>query len=373
MERELEENYIVMKNQKTLFIIGAGASEEVGLPIGSKLKEIIANKVNIKFENPFGQQLVSGDHRILSAVRKYVAQQQEVNQGYQETFVRTGNYIHSAIGRSPSIDYFLSSNADKPEVQLLGKLGIVHSILEAERSSPLYADHRESHDPKPKLDRILNTWYNKLFMKLSNGHGRTDFQKKLHNVDFIVFNYDRCVEHYFLHTVRNLYDLDQNQAVKLLEPLNIIHPYGTVGDLPWQHSNNQVAFGDDTVTAERLLGLSNKVATFMEQIVDQKIISRMQKLVENANTIIFLGFGFHDMNMTLLQPQDSHRVKNVYASAFNESKPSQDDIRDSILNLLKANDNVLLPSDDPTIHIYDKKCTNLFDEYGRRIASCLSG
>jgi hypothetical protein len=49
-----------MFHRKTLFIIGAGASRELGLPIGAKLAELIQEKMDIRFEAGY-RPVGSGD------------------------------------------------------------------------------------------------------------------------------------------------------------------------------------------------------------------------------------------------------------------------------------------------------------------------
>ena len=52
------------------------------------------------------------------------------------------------------------------------------------------------------------------------------------NVSFIVFNYDRCIEHFLLFVLQNAYGISDREAGKILvEKLRIIHPYGVVGDI----------------------------------------------------------------------------------------------------------------------------------------------
>jgi len=46
-----------MFKSKTLFVVGAGASQEAGLPTGTELKSIIAEKLDITFDH--GNPLLS--------------------------------------------------------------------------------------------------------------------------------------------------------------------------------------------------------------------------------------------------------------------------------------------------------------------------
>ena len=40
-----------MFQSKTVFVLGAGASHELGLPLGSGLAKIISRKLNLRFED----------------------------------------------------------------------------------------------------------------------------------------------------------------------------------------------------------------------------------------------------------------------------------------------------------------------------------
>jgi len=57
-----------MVSKKTTYVIGASASKEANLPVGSELKDKIARLLDIKYD--FHQ--VSGDHLIEKALQKHV-------------------------------------------------------------------------------------------------------------------------------------------------------------------------------------------------------------------------------------------------------------------------------------------------------------
>ena len=50
-----------MFESKTVFVLGAGASHEVGLPVGSGLAEIISKKLDIRFTRSNRRALRSGE------------------------------------------------------------------------------------------------------------------------------------------------------------------------------------------------------------------------------------------------------------------------------------------------------------------------
>jgi len=62
---------VFASDRKTVFIIGAGASKEAGLPVGSDLKKVIARALDIRFKD-LGQ-MVSGDNCIYQAFLEMIS------------------------------------------------------------------------------------------------------------------------------------------------------------------------------------------------------------------------------------------------------------------------------------------------------------
>src|SRR5882724_4348173 len=60
-----------MFNKPVVFVIGAGASYEYALPLGSGLKDEIATKVKFRFEHG-SNRLVHGDPDLLDHIRRHV-------------------------------------------------------------------------------------------------------------------------------------------------------------------------------------------------------------------------------------------------------------------------------------------------------------
>ncbi|NOZ75692.1 MAG: hypothetical protein GXO90_10050, partial [FCB group bacterium] len=57
-----------MVRKKSIIILGAGASQEVGLPVGSELKNSISELLDIRFDED-GIKQISGDYSITAALR----------------------------------------------------------------------------------------------------------------------------------------------------------------------------------------------------------------------------------------------------------------------------------------------------------------
>lgn len=63
-----------MLNERTLFVLGAGASADFGMPLGDVLSIAIASKVNLGFE--YGHKQVSGDPDLMEVLRA-IAQRED--------------------------------------------------------------------------------------------------------------------------------------------------------------------------------------------------------------------------------------------------------------------------------------------------------
>src|SRR4051812_45241955 len=114
-----------------VLVVGAGASKEAKLPIGSELKHLIANALDIRFER---FQKIRGDHYIEQALRSLATTEGE----------RTGDinpYLHScwkirdAMPQAASIDNFIDAHRDDVRIAQCGKLAIARCILKAEADS----------------------------------------------------------------------------------------------------------------------------------------------------------------------------------------------------------------------------------------------
>jgi hypothetical protein len=65
-----------MIRKKTVFVIGAGAGFDIGMPLGDTLSTLIASKLNIKF-GLGGTKQESGDHEIMQALKAIASVQKE--------------------------------------------------------------------------------------------------------------------------------------------------------------------------------------------------------------------------------------------------------------------------------------------------------
>jgi hypothetical protein len=295
----------------TVFVIGAGAGIDVGMPLGDRLSHIIGEKLRIEFGE--GNRQTGGDRLIMEAMRKHAANQQDAN-----LYRRAAFSVAPGIPYSRSIDTYLHAHKDNEPLQVCGKLAIAQTILEHEKRSALVVQKRHEFRDATKVNGSwLGAFMYGLQERVVANENLGDIFKQLTIVNF---NYDRCVEHFLFHAMQAWSLKNEQEVVELMKGLNIYHPYGSVGDLPWQ-SGKGIEFGAEADGAG-LLKSSSRIRTFNEEVEDSAKIQEIQDAVCAASRIIFLGFHFHAQNMDLIRPQIAHggaANQEAYATALNRS------------------------------------------------------
>jgi len=320
---------------KTTFIIGAGASKEANLPTGYELKREISRLLDIKFDLNTQE---SGDYIITSALRKHIECLSGINKDINP-FLHEAWHIRDALPLAISIDNFIDAHKDNVKIELCGKLAIVRSILDAEKRSLLYYDNRNV-DKAIDFLSLENSWYIPFFQLLTENCRAEDLEERFKSIALIVFNYDRCIEHFLKHALQNYYQMKETAAEKLAKSIEIYHPYGSVGNLPWIDRNNSMEFGA-VPNGNQLLDLSSQIKTFTEG-TDPKSsnILAIKKHMLHAIRIVFIGFSFNKLNMELITPDNLEKVNtsgiSCYATTYGISESDKNVINDQIDSLYEA-------------------------------------
>lgn len=348
-----------MVRNKTLIVVGAGASHEIGMPTGPMLKATIAKLLDIRYQ---AGRRATGDELIGTALQ--IIARQGVLQESSNRLLQTCWHISSAMPQASSIDSFIDNHRDNKAIALCGKLAIVRSILEAEKRSKLYVD-AESIKSSPDYSFLEKTWFGTFMKLLVESCSVDELNDRLALLTFIVFNYDRCVEYFLYNAIKNYYGISEKSTADLVERIKILHPYGTVGKLSWQHGEMKVNYGDD-INEEELYRLTSGIKTFAEG-TDTKSsdIDEIRKSVVEAKITLFLGFAFHRQNLQLLKPTErllAHAgPSEYYATAFGYSAHNARIIGQDIVGLLEK--------EPRTLEVRrDLKCSELLDEYSRTLS-----
>lgn len=320
-----------MFKSKTVFVVGAGASCEAGLPSGEKLKGQIADLLDIRFEDGFNQN--SGDRQITQALREAVMTP-EGRAGDINPYLYKAWRIRDVVPAAAiSIDNYLDAHQGDLAMELCGKLAIVRSILNAESQSKL--KYQERGVDRFNLRDLMGSWYVGFFQMLTENVSKANIKNIFDNVSIITFNYDRCIEQFLVQTLSDYYEITYEDAAKIVEKLNIFHPYGKVGPLPWQDRSKAIPFGSQNA---KLLDLARQIKTFSEGLDDEALIGGMHSAIAASETIIFLGFAFHPNNMNLLTPPQEVFPKRVFATTLGLSDSDESVIENDIFRMLGKSD-----------------------------------
>lgn len=341
---------------KTVYVIGAGATYEADLPTGDMLKGEIAKLLNMKFDH---YEPTSGDYDIQQSLRQYTAEDRTLNS--LNEYLRECRHISENMPLAISIDNFIDSERGNEKLALCGKLAIIKSILKAERKSKLFFD-KSNGQRRLNFSSLNGTWYLSFFRTITENCSVKDISSRFRDIVLIIFNYDRCIEHFLLQALMSYYRLEEKAATEIIENLTIIHPYGTVGDLGWPNhdSSRSIAFGSD-IHWSQLIYFSGHVRTFTEGAHSEST-EKLAGCMKDASRLIFLGFAFHRLNMSLLRGSsdgyDSKGIIKCFATAFEASKSDQDSIVESIRYLYKPHVDVF---------IENSTCNNIFKNYSRSL------
>jgi len=347
-----------MTIEKTLLIVGAGASKEANLPTGYELKKEIADYLDIRFEDGYSRS--SGDPIITDSLRMQVSKSgdRDINSHLHACW-----RIRDGLPQAISIDNFIDTHNNDEKIELCGKLGIIRAILEAENRSLLNVDKSNIYN-KPNFTALEDTWYGNFFKLLTENCTIENLEERLNSIAFIVFNYDRCIEQFLYYSFQNYYGVDTNEAARLVSIINIFHPYGVVGRLPWQDQFS-IEFGGSP-DPNRLLDLASQIKTFTEGTdPESSEIIAIRECVESAHKVIFLGFAYHKLNLALIKPENKSENRADKVSYFGTAKGISNSDCDHVRKELKD----LIGGRQSELYIRnDLLCSSLFSEFGRSLS-----
>ena len=320
----------MLNTDPLVIVIGAGASKEVKLPIGSELTKTIADSLHFKVDQ-FGR-LAGGDDRVRECVYK-LAQSQQSSNGTADEYYRAALRIREAMPLAPSIDNFIDSHRTDIKVAQIGKVAIAACILRAEKDSTLFVDRSNSYN-KTDFSKLAGTWFTELFSLVSQHCSRDELEARLSRITIVSFNYDRCFKQFLRNALLTYYAISQSEAEGIVSKVSILHPYGSVGRLRFETGGPGADFGEQPMSDD-LLRSASAIKTFTESTDDGAAeTTAIRTSIANAKTLIFLGFAFHPMNLELLygrdRPQENSQDCDVMGTAMGISDSNRALITDDL-------------------------------------------
>lgn len=345
-----------MFRAKTVLVIGAGASVEVGLPMGPDLLKQIVQLTHITFD--YNRQK-TGDSGIVEALRFCLNEGNEVAKINEH--LNAARQLGTSAKQALSIDNVIDALED-PKIELVGKLGIVRAILLAESASPLFR-RTENRPDTLDLSKFDDSWYSSLTKLLTENVRKSQVSSIFDNLEIINFNYDRCLEHYLPFSLASYYGLQPDAIREIMQGFKIHRPYGVAGRLPWQQGDApSVGFGQGS--PHQLADVAQQVRTFTERVEEGDELAAMRATISGADRIIFLGFAFHRQNVELIaQKMQDH--SELVATAYNISQSDQSVIQDELGKAFGYEPAI----HDTRIELADMTCAQFFKEYWRTLTA----
>jgi hypothetical protein len=341
--------------KRLVFVVGAGASAEVKLPVGTTLKGEIANLLNLKSD---GFNLVSGDAVAWEAVKIFAKEKQITDVNLLRTKCV---HIAEAMPLAESIDNFVENKKDDELLSFCAKLGISRAILQAEKNSTLY---RVAEQHKPDFSELNNTWYIALFRKIVEQCSRDELEQRLDQLAFIVFNYDRCLETFLEVSISNYYQISIEETRLVLRHLDIYHPYGKLGSIEPSNAEGPIKFGTNATPIE-LIKSASQIRTFTEGIDElNSDILQIRDIFRNAEKVCFLGFSYVPLNLRLLNAHEAVHERNTN-TYIGTSMGLSENTRTSIESFLGKGQRI---HRSKLIELKDRSCCNLFHEFDRQLS-----
>src|SRR5258708_428635 len=128
--------------------------------------------------------------------------------------------------------------------------------------------------------------------------------------------------------------IPEKEAAAIVEDLNIIRPYGTLGSI---FPNNPLALPFGSARYPELFSMIDRIRTFTEsEALHDKDVLR--EAITAAAMIIFLGFGFHPQNLQLLSLPKTlpFRPAKVLATVHGVSEPNLPELKAALAKRLRV-------------------------------------
>jgi hypothetical protein len=258
--------------KRTVLILGAGASQHLGYPLGYDLVKKIQS---IHYDDEERQNVKN----LITSLHQGGGSIDALDDSYALTFISNLNDAQPS-----SIDEYLSSHTSDHDVAT-GKLLIARELTKHE-------DLKILHETPG--------WYYDLLQAIKPIDGLGDSF-----LSIVTFNYDISLETYLFKAFKQTYHGDQQHAVAMMSKIPFIHLYGDLGDYlsiqyRSKHSPDRrkiATIVDRAVFATALYERSQNIHTMHERSVTDDF-KHADRLLSLADRVFFLGFGYDETNLS---------------------------------------------------------------------------
>jgi hypothetical protein len=284
-----------MIKEPTVLVLGAGASQPYGYPLGGELVDQACS------------ELLDGTGLLSDSLAFY-----ERLKMLDFTFDTVKLFATALRGARPySIDAFLEtrrvSDLGKNVFRDLGKTVIADIILRAEMTSAV------------KTADIQVDWYRYLFNRHLMLRNEDYFREQARNLTIVTFNFDRSFEMALYTAILHGLTGIPTEAVELLQQIPIHHVHGAVSTPGWMTKPelpNLRGLQREHHLLVSVLESFDRIKIVDEEI-DKSVVQSAKDALRNAKHVYFVGFGFDDRNVQKLDlPACLTGSNPVLATAF---------------------------------------------------------
>lgn len=246
--------------ERTVLVLGAGASIPYGFPSGQQL----VDKLILDPDDPDIRQARNEVNISPSQFDKF------------RTRLRDSACI--------SIDAFMGNRPDLAEI---GRLLIAEQLLVAEKSA------------LSVFSRPDTNWYRQLVDLIAPNKEAVSKNQ----LTIVTFNYDRSLEFYLHRSLVARFNWTDEEVRQALSGLKIIHVHGSLGKLQWQAgSDAPIPFGtgEQRVSSNAILYASKGIKVIHEAEDTTLEFEAAKDALQHARYVFILGFGYHPLNLARL-------------------------------------------------------------------------
>jgi hypothetical protein len=362
-----------MFREKTVFILGAGASWHYSCPTGEELVKLVSQKAQELRTFLLGPARIAHVPQLVSDRFSNLFVSDPAYSSVWRDVARECLDISDRLARSnpPVIDYFLAHN---PDLRDIGRFLIAWAILECEAK---HGHGRWNRNRGPQYsENYRDNWYRYLLSKLMSECPTANALRE-NRITFVTFNYDVSLELQIYDglTATSFFNNEPKCIDNFFGDGRFLHVYGSVRDCPPTKleeadlllRSQEVLGGQDGqwINQKKLLDAvykaSKRISTIetIDKATNQKVIDSAKLAIDKARRVYLLGYGFDrqnserlglDMALYRRNSNGKHRAKSIMFTNFHDS--NQVNKRASRLFFRTAND--LLPN-QPAVHGFPEK------------------
>ena len=297
-----------MIKRKTVLVLGAGASQPYGFPLGPALVDQVC------------AEILEEDSTLVSRLGLRGVKRNDC--------LEFAKALRDA--RPYSIDAFLEM---REEYGKMGKLAIADILLRAENQRTLSATPQ-------KVD-----WYRYLLNKSLVLRSRDNYLDQARFLTIVTFNFDRSFERALFSCLRAAFGGDDADTRELATKIQVHHIHGLLGQPSWLYPEHAeaTAYGHHTSNVGRATRKAlRSIKIVGEDLKDRSTLDAAEAALRKAHYIYFLGFGFDERNLQRLNAPDSIKHASVTATALGWSAA---EIRETKRLLLGVDSLEMYPED----------------------------